>query len=240
MDIYVKSRGFSQDNGYCWVPQKPSILTDYKITDLIQSEAFSLILGRYNERLILFVTGIDSGSLDFCDRKIRTSVFWEGEDTLETEEKLRAIAISLLQEKFPIPVTLNDQSSVGFDVNFQQLQNAPISLDLENSPPIKKRKIAPNTAEQISILCEELQHYRLPEGDNRPLVIVTGIKQKSILENSGVWRGLSSEVKKEEWFSPKESSLTQPTPQGLSPNQNYPALAFITLLLMGLAIFLVS
>ncbi|MCD8489267.1 MAG: hypothetical protein LRZ84_21650 [Desertifilum sp.] len=240
MDIYVRSRGFSQDSGYCWVPQKPSILSAYKITDLIQSEAFSIVLGRYNYQLILFVTGLDSGSLDFCDRKIRTSVLWVGENTLETEEKLRAIAISILQENFPIPVTLNDQNPIGFDINFQQLQNPPISLNLENSSPIKKRKIAPNTAEQISILCEELQHYQLPEGDNRPLVIVTGIKQKSVLENSGVWRGLSSEVNKEEWFSPKESSLTQPTPQGLSQNQSYSALFFITMLLMGLAIFLVN
>ncbi|MBD2310106.1 hypothetical protein H6G20_00220 [Desertifilum sp. FACHB-1129] len=240
MDIYVRSRGFSQDSGYCWVPQKPSILSAYKITDLIQSEAFSIVLGRYNYQLILFVTGLDSGSLDFCDRKIRTSILWVGENTIETEEKLRAIAISLLQENFPIPVTLNDQNPIGFDVNFQQLRSTTISIHLQNSSPSKDRKIAPNTEEQRKSLRRDLQRYKLPEGDNRPLVIVTGIKQKSVLENSGVWRGLSSEVKKEEWFLPKESSLTQPTPQGLSPNQSYSALFFITMLLMGLALFLVS
>ena len=69
MEIYVKSRGFAQEEGYCWLPETPSILTVNRVADCIQTESPSLVLGRYGGRLLLLVTGFEArGRTDFRDR----------------------------------------------------------------------------------------------------------------------------------------------------------------------------
>ncbi len=100
----------------------------------------------------------------------------------------------------------------GFDANFQDLEliylTYPTNELMENALPNLNRKIGCNSPELREKLAQELRRCKLPD-DNGPLVIVTGFKKKASLEQSGVWRSLSTLVKASDWEEVQEQDYSQ-------------------------------
>lgn len=106
MDIYVQSRGFDQEQDYCWVQitrdgttkrQLPPLSKE--VINLIQGDAPSVVLERLqDERLLLLITGIEpEGRVDFLERQIRIFAAWVGNNS--EEPVLRRVAIRALKEE---------------------------------------------------------------------------------------------------------------------------------------------
>lgn len=103
MDTYIKSRGISQD--HCWlnidfhekehhIRQEPPI--PEKFTDLIDTDTYSLVLGRSDNKLILLVTGLKTSKhTDNRTRPIRNSVAWVGA-TNEDEQFIQYLTVQAL------------------------------------------------------------------------------------------------------------------------------------------------
>lgn len=204
MKIYVQSRGFSQDDDYCWQPEPPVILITNRINDLIQSESPSVVLARYNGELLLLVTGLESiERTDFRGRIIRNSVVWVGEDSEENEQKLRAIAASalgdLLKDYIDSAVTFGGED--GFEVDFDAIDQLKIK-QVRIVETKSENKIGKNSQFLKNDLADEIEERCLPKGNgfnNTPLLVVTGIKSEHALKQAGVWRGLSNLVQGEGW-----------------------------------------
>lgn len=221
MEIYVKSRGFYQEEGYCWLPETPSILTLNRVADCIQTESPSLVLGRYRGRLLLLITGLEArGRTDFRDRAIRNSIAWVAEDSAANEQQLRAVAIralrTFLEEKQDGLDAEIDQAIPlggpdGFTVNWELLKGLSSSATLSRHPQKSDRereehstdKLAKNCDRTKETLATQLEYYGLPEREG-PLVVVTGIKSKDSLIQGGVWRGLSKSLEEEDWTPVRE------------------------------------
>jgi hypothetical protein len=210
MEIYVRSRGFSQENGYSWIQKIPEIIKENKVNELIQSEAFSLVIGRYESQLLLLITGLESTRKDFRDRTIRNSVAWVGEDCEENEQKIRAIAAAALRDDYREKLRLEIDESVVFDEEYgfklgksiSQLSTVQEIIIYNPKTDKDNRKIGKNSLELREELAYELETKCLPTGDkfnNTPLVVVTGIQSEDTLIQAGVWRGLSISIKSEVW-----------------------------------------
>ncbi|MBV9389638.1 MAG: hypothetical protein JOZ78_24715 [Chroococcidiopsidaceae cyanobacterium CP_BM_ER_R8_30] len=206
MEIYVQSRGFSQEQGVSWLPEEPSLLRKYRVKDLIQSEVPTVVLARYDSRLLLLVTGLESSRTDFRDRKIRNSVMWVGENS--NEPVLRSLAASALRGclRKEIDQAIEFGGEDGFKVRWSAITQLALNSKAENHTPDERRILAPNSLEQVRKLAIEIEQYRLPSWNNCPLVVVTGIKAKSALESANVWRGLSSLVDREFIYPPLKSA----------------------------------
>lgn len=211
--IYVQSRGISQD--YCWLTENiqhrvPSPIPQ-QITDLIQTEALSVVIARLNNQLLLLVTGLEaSDRTDFQNRKIRNSVAWLGEDSDKDERTLRALAVSALRGslknslkdslKEEIDRAVKSGSEEGFQVSFKdirELTSRAEAGDQPLKPGMEKKQIGRTSDELKDQLANELEKYRLPRSESEaqsivPLVVVTGIQAREALEKAGVWRSLSS------------------------------------------------
>jgi len=208
VEIYVQSRGFSQEDGYCWVPEMPAILTTNPVSDLIQSEAPSFVLGRYGSKLLLLVTGLEASERrDFRDRKIRNSVAWVGEDSDEDERVLRMIAVRALRDWDSLREDINRVVQFGGEQGFQVLFEEIERLTASNYLPISQKlktdeeldyKISKNLDERKEELARLLEQYSLPKRTGS-LVVVTEIKAEEALIEAQVWRGLSILVKSENW-----------------------------------------
>ncbi len=213
MDIYVNSRGVEQDYDYRWLRiteigqqrQEPPIS---EVIGLIDSQADSVVLARLPDRqLLLLVTGMEARERrDMFNRQIRISVAWVGQ--ISDEPILRWFAAhaldenerSALAEKINQAVTLG--GSEGFQVSLPDIfQLVPTEQSGElvgSEPPDPSRKIGRTSPELKKALAEELKKCRLPAGQG-PLVVVTEIQEKDVLEAAGVWRGLSSLVDRDGW-----------------------------------------
>jgi hypothetical protein len=230
MDIYVQSRGFSQDEDYRWLKisqgesakiEIPPISVD--VSKLIDNDTPSVVLTRLSEQLLLLlVTGIEpEGRIDFLDRQIRISVAWVG-DNFE-ESLLRYLAIRALKEQNRINGSLSSENSLteeidkaitlggeyGFEVSPSSIEklvshNISEALLSSKSPNLTK-KIGPNSPKLKNELAEELLNCHLPT-ETTPLVVVTGIKKRETLESYGVWRSLSSLVDTEDWIEVRKKS----------------------------------
>lgn len=221
MEIYVKSRGFTQEEGYFWLPETPSILTLNRVSDCIQTESPSLVLGRYSGRLLLLITGLEArGRTDFRDRTIRNSIAWVAEDSAANEQQLRAIAIralrTFLEEKqdgleAEIDQAISGGGPDGFTVNWEQLNGIAASAILGSYPQKSDRereehstdKLAKNCDRTKEDLASQLEQYGLPQRKGT-LVVVTGIKSKDALIQARVWRGLSKSLEEEDWTPVRE------------------------------------
>ncbi|MEB3828553.1 hypothetical protein [Phormidium sp. CCY1219] len=230
MEIYVRSRGFSQENGYCWVPQTPSILTTNRVTELIQSEAHSLVLARYGRQLLLLVTGLEAkGRLDFRDRKIRNSIAWVGEDSPETSTQLRAIAVRALRSFLEADKADNLDADIdraivfggadGFQVSWEELSRLSDNLPrMQSSGNLEREreelatdKVGNNCDFLKEDLAEILECYALPKREG-VLVVVTGIKSEEAIVQAGVWRGLSKTISTQDWKTVRERKYPPTTP----------------------------
>lgn len=230
MDIYVQSRGFSQDEDYRWLKidrgesakiEIPPISID--VSKLIDNDTPSVVLTRLPQQLLLLlITGIEpEGRIDFLDRQIRISVAWVGDNS--EENILRHLAIRALKEQDRIDYSLSSEYSLaqeidkaitlagdyGFEVSpslMEQLVSQYTSTSLLFSqPPNLTKKIGPNLPKLKNELAEELLNCQLPT-ETAPLVVVTGIKKRETLESHGVWRSLSSLIDTEDWIEIREKS----------------------------------
>lgn len=221
MDIYIRSRGFEQNNDYRWLQvtkdnqervDRLPCLFDKEVFNLIQSEAPSIVIARRNEKLLLLLTGIrPEGRRDFCGRQIRISIAWISENSKDNERVFRMLAVRALEEEEQFFLTQEVSEAVplegeyGFQGNFEYL------LQLANVEKAKRfildkkivtddqlsKKLAKNSPAIKEMLAEELKQYSLPTQEGI-LVIVTGIKKEETLKNANVWRGVSSLVASEE------------------------------------------
>lgn len=203
IDIYVQSRGFSEEFDYCWVPKVPAIIQDNRVCNTIQSESPSLVLGRYSKQLLLLVTGLESKRRhDFRGRIIRNSVAWVCDDNPENEQLLRGIAAhalrNLLDDEVDKVIEFGNEDGFKFNSNFLNF----INLKSTNSrEPQYEPELYKNSEESKDNLAYELEERCLPNGNsfqNTLLVVVTGNKSAATLEDAGVWRGLSNLVKEKE------------------------------------------
>lgn len=208
MKIYIQSRGFAQENGYHWLPEMPSILTNELILEKIQVEAPSLVLGRYGNKLLLLITGIQSNRIDFRDRTIRNSVAWVTTDSQHNERQLRAIAILALRDwnalRHEINRAIDFDAKDGFHVLFEEIkalpmtiQSLPRSENLDRDDELND-KISKRSEKRQEELAGLLENYALPKRSCF-LVIVTEIKGEEALIEAKVWRGLSRLVKSDNW-----------------------------------------
>ena len=217
--IYVQSRGISQDYDYQWkeinfdnntqdIVDCPLLVKSFK--HLLDSKAPSLLLARSEKKLLLLIT-IPSQRRDYMNRIIRNYVAWIGEE--QDEQILKALAFrglkSLIGEDYSFQEEINNAVKSdrykGFtiEINALEVNNlAPkIQVESESNLPseIAKRKIAKIGSQLINELINVLKQYKLPTEDGA-LVVVTGNKAQSALEEALVWRGLSKLVKSEDWI----------------------------------------
>ncbi|GAB1545467.1 hypothetical protein NUACC21_81430 [Scytonema sp. NUACC21] len=237
MEIYIQSRGFSQDYDYCWQPEVPAIIKQYRINDLIQSESPSVVLGRYDNKLLLLITGLEASErIDFQRRKIRNSIAYLGKDCEESEEKIRAIAACALRGllEADIDKAVSFGGEYGFEVSFDVINQMKVD-EVRNFDAKLESKIGKNSEYLRNDLAYELEERRLPKGNgfsNTPLVVVTGIKSEKALKEAGVWRGLSNLVRGEGWQEPykKSYSSEQALTSSSQTNQKNNTLVFLMLL----------
>ncbi len=211
MDIYVQSSGVELNLGYRWLHITESC--QYRkepplslITNLIESESYSVVLTRLPpETLLLLITSIEAQERrDFLNRQIYISVAWVGKES--DELILRQLAASALDEnqqnylaeKINRAVTIGGDD--GFQVSFQDMQELVLkNQELPVSqPPDLTNKIGRNSPKMKNVLAKELRKYRLPKAEV-PLVVVTGVKERDVLEKARVWRSLSILVDTEDW-----------------------------------------
>lgn len=270
MEVYVQSCGFSVDDDYRWLrvdadfqqPEIPPIMTrliltdnrsQVRVTDLIQSEAPSLVLARDSGELLLLITGLEASQRqDFRGRKIRNSLAWVCQDSEEHELFLRAISVAALREKLEVKIdsVVDFGGEYGFQVNFDQIQTLLSEDELTKINSVAAKmdyKIGKNSPELKAELANELAEYSLPL-ENGILVVVTGIKKASTLMQAGVWRGLSNLVEVEGWKKPykkrsffneavKISSQTQPEHKKLSILLTSSFIILIGLLLLSVLVY---
>ena len=260
MKIYVQSRGRGQDEDYCWLRvtavseasaqenrqylEVPAPIA--KVSNLIQSESPSLVLARYDEELLLLLTGMEAKErTDLRGRKIRNSVAWVGADSEDNEQKLRAIAASFLQDLLSedIDKAVKFGGQYGFEVSEPAILEMEAIEKASNGDTKLEWRLGKNSEDLRELLAYELESRRLPE-DNGPLVVVTGIKAESALEEAGVWRGLSNlgkadSVKANDWKKPYKKSLEsgEEAQKETTTAAANPALALAGILIGGLGIF---
>ncbi len=201
MDIYVQSRGVSQ--GYRWLKLTgegqervdPPLID--KVNVFLDSDDFSLVLGRFNGKLILLVTGLETSQrTDNRTRKIRNSVAWVGENS--DEPVLRTLAIQALKDELRATIDSAVQSGgkEGFEVPFRERPKlTPIGIN-GNLQTSKVKKIG-NLEELKTELVKELSQCSLPERDGI-LVVVSGLNKREDFEKAGVWWGLSNIIDSED------------------------------------------
>lgn len=219
MQIYIESRGFSQDDDYRWlkvteesearVDQEylPTIIQE--ANKLIDSESASIVLSRKNNSLLFLLTSIEPvDRLDFAHRQIRISVAWLMSDSLDNERILRMLAASALDTEERQDLTTEISQAVilggdlGFQVDFQHIQkltniSAAKNL-LQDKLPNTTKKIAQLSPQRQQELASELKEYRLPNQQGL-IVVVTGIKKEQALIDANIWRSLSSLVVYSDW-----------------------------------------
>lgn len=217
MKIYVNSCGVSQKHDYCWVEEHNNIVEEPEVVKnvqyLIQSEAHSVVLARdENGQLLLLVTGIVASRRDFRNRAIRISVAWVVKESDKKDvQYLRKIASSILMDKLitDIQGTVSFEGEIyGFKVDFNKLKSL-VEEKLEDEGSTLEENYHKSQIETISDktkysnfknnIAKELEKCCLRKLENfKILVVVTGIKSKSVLTDAKVWRGLSSLIDQDE------------------------------------------
>lgn len=201
MEIYVQSRGYSQEFDYCWQPETPKILGESNVYNLIQSESPSVVLARHDGKIFLFVTGLESNERrDFRGRIIRNSVLWVCEESEESEQYLRGLTVNVLRDiiKDDIDKTVRfSENDFGFEVDFNGIQQLEIG-EVSHFEVKSERKVGKNNQLLKDVLAFEIEERYLPKGI-KFLLVITGIKKEEELKKAGVWRGLSNMVKGEGW-----------------------------------------
>lgn len=216
MAIFLQSRGYSPNYEYCWQPEVLPYLS--VISSLIQSESPSVVLARFDKKLILLATGLDSPEKkDFRDRPIRHSIAWALDDNSDNEIQIRAITINALEGLLAHQVDKHIQfgGENGFEVSISGIEemgrsflNEIINTTFLPSEELRYQKIGKNSQNLRKQLVSNLQQYNLPKSSEL-IIIATGIKSEDSLEKAGAWRSLSNLVKSEDWRTLSRSEVQQ-------------------------------
>ncbi|NEN97531.1 MAG: hypothetical protein F6K50_18975 [Moorea sp. SIO3I7] len=207
MKLYVQSAGLSQDQDYFWQEitkheqkpiDEPDLVKKYKL--LLETQAYSIFIGRESGNLILLVTGMKASKRkDYRGRTIRNSIALIAQDNEQNEQQIRGIAVLALEGKLQndIDSAIKEGGEYGFEVSYEQIEHAiKASLQTKNSTGTKHLMIGKNSDDNRKIIADELKEYRLPQksnaSDSEALVVVTGIKKQDDIKKAGVWRGLSN------------------------------------------------
>lgn len=262
IDVYVQSRGLTQDHDYRWLkietnhqtPTIPDILkgslyADGKSivpVDLIDSQKFSIVLLHWSNQLTLLITGLKSGEerVDFAGRAIRNSILIQGR--YGYEKKFRGILIRALTEQLDLDEIVTSGGDYGFIVNHKALLDLAKSEDLQFDNPGNHThidKIAKNTPKNRQKLALELKQNQLPNREGL-LIVVTSLKTGSVLEKMGVWRGLSNRIESETWIEYKtreipKSSVSSLNKMSVTPHPSQVKKGGLILLLILLLLILV-
>ena len=258
MKICVQSAGFAPEHGYCWLSinedsqnQVDAPILVEKFSHLIQSEVPSVVIARNSGELLLLVTGLKAGErTDFRGRKIRNSVSWVCKNS--DEKFLRKIAIRTLRSflgrdslQEDIDKAVKADNKNGVEVSFEAINQLQLEDNITDDAPEEKRRIAPNSPQEVDELINALEQYKLPNGDGL-LVVYTGIKAESALDEAVIWWGLSSLVEKGKWkesLKKKFSSQNSVTEEAQSEPVNGILILFIiliSLVAVGVLIYLLT
>jgi hypothetical protein len=205
MKVYVQSRGFAQEHDYSWVDEnrhiveEPGLVKEFQ--HLIQREAESLLLARdkANNQLLLLLTGIKSEKRkDFQNRPINISVAWISECSKDNEKKISSLAISFLERTLISKIdwaideeVYQEGKNYGFKVSFDSFIQLANNYSNSETKGVLTKIIKNISEDEKKHLIEELKTKNLPPEQYGTLVVVTGIKSKSTLEQAKVWRGLA-------------------------------------------------
>lgn len=211
--LYVQSAGALPHQDYFWKEvaeinqqrvDEPEVVERFK--PLLQTDAFSILIGRYQGQLVLLITGMRARTRkDYRDRTIRNSMLWIFPDAEATENTVRKLAIEALLGNLEADVdrAIREDES-GFEVLFQEIHRIIDRLDelQGNGPGSSIHLLGKNTPENRKSLADMLAAEGLPiaEKDSEALVVVTGVKAEEALKKENVWRGLSKLVEKEGWY----------------------------------------
>ena len=133
IEIYVQSSGFSETHDYCWQKiakysqeqvNQPSLVKKVKV--LLETQAYSIFIGRESSKLILLVTGMKASKRkDYRGRTIRNSIALIDEDNEENERKIRGLAVLALEEKLEneIDSAIKEGGEYGFVVSYEKINN---------------------------------------------------------------------------------------------------------------------
>jgi len=207
-EFYIQSRGRGQEHDYGWVkvtpkgqtPLEPSMLREKNIYELIQPNAFSVVLARYNNQLLLLINGLDANKerVDYQRRAVRHSVVCISSDSDDDEVVLRGLAAKALKDR-PQMAKLVDrhlafdskEEEVGFKVDLaliEALRQFPVS---KSESILSKDVTGQEDSEQLwPQLAADLETHQLPKQEG-PLVVVTKFKDAQTLREAGVLRGVS-------------------------------------------------
>ena len=259
MDIYILSRGTTHSQGFSWrkiteegeEPVEPNI--PLKFNNLIDpnksfSSLSSLVLGRYKEKLILYITGLEASERrDNCQREIYNSVVCIGQNAGD-EALIQTLTVKALQDELSdiLNNVVKSSSDGSVEISshelldeFQKLNCSAIHGKLS---PTKIKKLGKLSQERKQQLAEEIAQFKhFPKKKNN-LVVVTTISEKKNLEDAGVWRGLSEKITSdnEQWEDSPQSE--QPSINNFIELLKNSIQEFIsqktTLLLTGFLVFL--
>ena len=229
LDVYVQSRGRGPKHDYDWVkvtsagqePSKPPMLEEKKISTIIDPDVFSLVLARYNRKLLLLIYGVDAKKqiVDYQRRAVYHSIFCIGGQSDEDEVLLRGLLVKLLRDPDEMAdlvnshVDFDSKEECGFKVKpalIEELLKFPASKS--DLGPQKKQEVKgqENSEALWKDVAEELDAYQLPKREGL-LVVVTKIKDAQTLREVGVWRGVSeldSQVPRAVWLPSRETILS--------------------------------
>jgi len=175
-------------------------MLEEKIYDLIQLNAFSVVLARYDNKLLLLINGLEANKqrIDFQRRAVRNSVVCISSDSDDDEAVLRGLAAEVLKDR-PEMAALVDkyvtfdskEEEVGFKVDPALIEALGQFRAEKSKRVLSKGVTGQKDSEQLwRDLANQLKSDQLPKQEG-PLVVVTKFKDAQKLRKAGVWRGAS-------------------------------------------------
>ena len=253
--VVLKERVIARDDGQ-----------QVTINSLINDTKPSLILARYQNKLLLELTGLDATEArsNKMGRRISEIVLWVGDASETTESQLRKLAASALLSFWKKESTFltTIRTSIDFDelnsfkADVQQIEKLYTDPDKDLDNLLSK--VSPsviNTSEsfwsipqkihkesQLYDLVREISETSLPETE-QPVVVVAEFKkegdQQQINYKGNVWV-----EKKRPAPIPETVPIPEPaaTPEPVSPPKSRPAILrmLLLILIIVLAIWLVA
>jgi hypothetical protein len=207
MEIYIQSAGIFQEQDYSWQNisnrpvDEPQLVKEFK--HLLNTQFYSILLGRKKGELILIVTGMKASQRkDYRGRTLRNSIVFVAEETSQNDKIIRGLAVAALRNDLEhhIDNTIKPGGDYGFEVDREKIEvlihqfdsNIPSSEDTKET----FHKIGKNSEDNIEQIANELTKNSLPE-NIETLVVVTEAKNEDTLKNAKVWRGVSNLVRSE-------------------------------------------
>lgn len=234
MRVYVMSAGASPEHDYRWTKDgqsaEPSPLSRYPdLEAVVDQQAPSVAIARSDGRLVLFITGLQTGSTDYQNRPIRNSLFIVGGD----EPLLRDLAATALEGGLAGKVEehIGLGGPLGFSPDMQWFEELSARSVQDEDAPKSKNQVAATTEELRGDLARQLREYRLPRRDGI-LVLSTRNVSTETMAREEVWRGLSNLVQHDDWRELK----SDPPKKKVRSSQNGLSITSVILLVVAVLV----